>query len=172
MRAGRWLAIAVGTLIWSLAVWFGLISLSTSQTTALAVIAIGMVFSFYGLAGFSAVADAATVAFRASLAGLGAAMACILLFWGTGIDTFAIAAPIIGAGIGGSLALGPEIQPTRIGFRVAGIALITIAFTWVYRVDHNVYGMLFPIVTYPILGIADRVFDRAQEVAAETEHLN
>ncbi|MGI9667858.1 MAG: hypothetical protein ACR2N2_12320 [Acidimicrobiia bacterium] len=169
MRTGRWLAILVGTLIWSIALWFGLISLSASRTTALAVIAVGMVFSLYALAGFSGVHDPATTGFRASLVALGTALACILLFWGTGLDTFAIVAPIFGAGVGAALALGPEIQPARIGFRIVGVAIVAFAFTWVYRVDHNVYGMLIPIVTYPIVGVADRFFDRAQEVAAETD---
>ena len=172
MKTGRWLAITVGTLIWSIALWFGLISLSANRTVAFATIALGMAFSLYAIAGFSGVADPATTGFRASLAAIGVATACLLLFWGTGIDTFAVVAPLAASGVGGALALGPAVDRVRFGFRVMALALVTAAITWVYTIDYTVYGLVAPLVVYPASGLGDRAHDRAQEVLAEQETSN
>ena len=169
MRAGRWLAILVGTLIWSLALWFGFLSLSTSRAVALATIAVGLAFSLYALAGFSGIDDIGTVGFRASLVALGVAALCMVGFWATGRDTLVVVAPLLAPGVGGALALGPEVDRMRIGFRLAGVALVTAAIAWVYSIDPTVYGLVAPLVIFPILGLGDRVHDRAQEVLAEQD---
>ncbi|MDJ0791456.1 MAG: hypothetical protein QNJ71_06140 [Acidimicrobiia bacterium] len=165
---GRFLALAVATLVWSLSLWFGFLAFGTSRAIALAIMAIGLAFSLYAIAGFSGADDIGTTGFRATLIGLGVIALLFVSFWGSGIDTFVVAAPIVGGGFGGAYALTPADQPSRLLTRCAVVVVAAGIASWVYWVDPTVYGLIAPLVTFGPLAIADRIHDRAREILAET----
>lgn len=168
MTPHRALAIGVATLIWAISLWFGFLSLSGDRTIALVIIALGLVFSLYALAALSGAADLASTGFRASLSGLGTAIALLIASQVTGVDSFAIAAPLAAAGVGGSTALQPEPDSIGGGVRIGTTIAISLAFVWLFGIDRTVYGLMAPLVALPGLAVADRVLVRVRGVVAES----
>jgi hypothetical protein len=167
MTANRWFAIAVATLVWALALWFGFLALSTGRTIALATIGIGMVFALYALAGLSGAPDLAATGFRASLTGLGAGIALVIAFWSTGTDIFILAAPVCAFGLGAATALQPRPKGIGSSVRVAVVVVVSAIAVLVYNVDRTVYGLLAPLVVLPAMAIGDQLHERARDVVAE-----
>lgn len=168
MSPNRWLAIAVATLVWAIALWFGFFSLPIDRTVGLAIIAVGLVFSMYALAGFSGAIDIGTTGFRASLIAIGVVLVLLLAYWGSGIEGLVVASPVLGAGFGGAYALAPNDDAIRFWSRCAAAAVVSVAMVWVFGVDSGVYGLVVPLVSFAPLGIADRIYERAREVVGET----
>ena len=168
MTASRWLGIAVATLVWAVATWLGFLSLGFDRGIGIAILAVGMAFAMYTLAGFSGASDIGTTGFRAALVALGVSLVLVLAYWGSDIDSLIVAAPVLGPGLGGAYALTPNDEGPRLGARAVGVLIAAIAMIWVYWVDHTVYGLVAPLVTFAPLGIADRIVDRAREVLDES----
>lgn len=168
MTSHRALAIASATLIWAIALWFGLLSLSGDRTIALVIIALGLIFSLYTLAALSGAADLASTGFRASLSALGTAIALLIAAQITGVESFAVAVPLAAVGVGGSTALQPEPDGIGGGVRIGTAVALALAFVWLFDFDRTVYGLLAPIVVLPGLAVADRVLERVRGVVAES----
>lgn len=168
MKASRWLAIIVATLVWTIGTWFGFISMSANRGTGIAIITVALIFALYALAGFSGAADIGTTGFRSSLIALGVIILLLFAFWGSGIEAFVVASPILGAGVGGAVALVPHNDGARFWARCAAVAVVAGVMVWVFGVDSGVYGFVMPLVTFGPLGVADAAYDRAREVVAET----
>jgi len=168
VKSSRWLAIIVATLVWTIGCWFGFISMGANRGTGIAIIAVALIFSLYALAGFSGADDIGTTGFRGSLIALGVVILLLLSYWGSGIEAFVVAAPILGAGVGGAFALAPRNDGARFWSRCVAVAPVAVAMVWVFGVDSGVYGFVMPLVTFGPLGLADVVFERAREVIAET----
>ena len=165
---GRWLAILVATLVWTVGCWFGFFSMGASRGTGIAIIAVALIFAMYALGGFSGAEDIGTTGFRSSLIALGVITLLLLAYWGSGIEALVVGSPILGAAVGGAYALMPRGDGPRFWSRCGAAVIATAAMVWVFGIDSGVYGLVMPLVTFGPLGIADIVFDRATEVMAET----
>lgn len=168
MNSSRWLAITVATLVWAIACWLGFISMGADRGTGIAILAVGLIFALYAIAGFSGAPDIGTTGFRSSLIALGIVTLLLLTYWGSGIEAFVVASPILGAGIAGAVALAPRSPGTRFWARCLAVSVVAVALVWVFGVDSGVYGFVMPLVTFGPLAVADFAFDRAREVVAET----
>jgi hypothetical protein len=163
--------VGVGTLVWAVALWFGFLSLSSDRTVALVIIAIGLAFGQYAIAGFSGAADVMGTGFRASLIALGVGIGMLVAFELTGADAVAVASPVAAMGAGAAFALQPVGDGTRRATRIAFVSIASVAMVVLYGVDHTVYGLIAPLVAVPVLPVADRLHARAAEiVAASSEH--
>ena len=168
MKSSRWLAIIVATLVWTISCWLGFISMGANRGTGIAILAVGLIFALYALAGFSGASDIGTTGFRSSLLALGIVSLLLLAYWGSGIEALVVASPLLGAGIAGAFALTPQSNGARFWARCIAVGVVTVALVWVFNVDSGVYGLMLPLVTFAPLGVADIAFDRASEVVAET----
>jgi hypothetical protein len=158
----RWFAVTVATLVWAISLWFGFLAGSSERVTAFVIIAFGLVFASYALAGFSGAEDPVGTGFRASLMGLGTGIVLIIGFQVTGTDTFAIATPVVAAGAAGTFGLDPTNQRIRAGARIAAVGALTILAVGLYRVDPTVYGLVAPLTIFPAIAIADVYYDRVR----------
>ena len=168
MTRSRWFAIAVATLVLSISLWFGFLALSIERFTAFAIIGVGLAFSMYALAGFSGAEDIATAGFRSALWALGTAIALVIGFQLTGADALAVSAPIAGAGVGAANALEPAGDRSRWIVRIGAVGLLCVAMVWVYNVDHTVYGLVAPLLVFPVIGAVDRYYERVIQVVGES----
>ncbi|HSJ71265.1 MAG TPA: hypothetical protein VLA29_06435 [Acidimicrobiia bacterium] len=162
MTPNRWFAVTVATLVWAISLWFGFLAGSNERVTAFVIIAFGLVFASYALAGFSGADDPTGTGFLSSLIGLGTGIALIIGFQVTGTDTFAIATPVVAAGAAGAFGLEPTRDRTRIGARIAVVGLLTFLAVALYRVDPTVYGLVAPLTVFPAIAIADVYYDRVR----------
>jgi hypothetical protein len=167
VKRSAWLGIGVGTVIASLAMWFGLFAIQSSRVTGLVVIFVGIIFAMYAMAAFSGVVDAGTVAFLSSLYALVTASALIIVFTATNSPSYVVAAPVLALGIGGAVGLPPAGSRLRTLSRSAAALLVTIAVVAVYWVDPTVYAMVAPLLPLPAVGVADRIFEAGEKVVAE-----
>lgn len=151
----------------TLTMWFGFVSARTSPVMATALIAIGLAFAMYAVAGFSRLDDPFTVGFKAALYALVTGIGLLIAYQVTGNASFVIAAPVASAGVGGSFALVPVGERARATVRQAAAILVAVAMTYLFRVDDVIYAMISPLVALPALGIADRFYDRGKEVVDE-----
>ena len=163
----KWPAIGVGTLVLVITMWFGLLTARTAPVTAVAMIAVGLVFAMYAVAGFSRVPDPMQVGFRASLYALVTGIGLLLAYQGTGNASFVIVAPIASAGVGGSFALVPIGDRSRGLARQGGAIVAAVLMSYVFQVDEVIYALIAPLVPLPVLGIADRFVDRGRDIIAE-----
>ncbi len=166
MTPNRWFAVTVATLVWAIALWFGFLAVSSERIVAFVIVAFGLVFASYALAGFSGADDPFGTGFRSSLIGLGTGIALIIGFQITGTDTFAVATPVMAAGVAGAFGLEPGDDRIRVGVRVAAIGALTFMAVALYRIDPTVYGLVAPIVVFPGLAITDIYYDRVRAGAA------
>ncbi len=157
-----WFAVTVATLVWALALWFGFLAVSSERVTAFAIIAFGLVFASYALAGFSGTDDPVGTGFRSSLIGLGTGIGLVIGFQITGIDTFAVATPVVAAGIAGAFGLEPTHDRVRIAARLASLGALTFLAVALYRIDSTVYGLLSPLIVFPAIAVTDVYFDRVR----------
>ena len=167
MTPGQWPGIAAGTLVWAVALWFGFLAVNTSPVVGLAIIGTGLVFAMYTVAGFSGAADIGNTGFRSSLIALSVALVMFLLAEIADQEVLAFAAPVLAAGVGGAFALAPNRDLIRLAVRIGFVVAATIAVGLVYSVDRTIYGLLAPLVSLPVLGLADRLYLRAKQVVAE-----
>ena len=61
----------------------------------------------------------------------------------------------------------PLDQKSRTLLRFGAAGAVSFLVVAVYWVDLTVYAMIAPLVALPVIGLADRVFDRAVEVLDE-----
>ncbi len=167
MTPSRWLGIGVGTLVWSIALWFGFLALATGPIIGLSIVGGGLVFTMYTVAGFSGANDPAQTGFRSSLVGLSVALVGLIVAEFTGLESVGVAVPVVAVGVGGAFALAPSGGLTQIAMRIIFVVAVAMVVSWVYGVDRTFYGVLAPLVTLPALGLADRAHDRAVSVVAE-----
>lgn len=167
MTRSAWLGIGVGTLIASAGFWAGLFVLQSERTAGLAIVAIGIVFAVYGIAAFSGVEDASTVAFRAAMYALTVAITLVVVFQSNANTSYAVAAPILAIGVGGAFVVPPVGDTYRTGLRIASAALVTLIVVAIYRVDHTVYAFVAPLLPLVAVGLADKIFDRGRAIIAE-----
>lgn len=162
MTPNRWFAVTVATLVWAISLWFGFLAVSSERIIAFVIIAFGLVFASYALAGFSGTDDPFGTGFRSSLIGLGTGIALIIGFQVTGTDTLAIATPVVAAGVAGAFGLEPTHDRIRVGARVAAIGALTFLAVALYRIDPTVYGLLVPLAVFPAIAITDVYYDRVR----------
>ncbi len=151
----------------ALTMWFGFLSARTDPVVATSLIAVGLVMAMYAVAGFSRVEDPFTVGFKAALFALITGVGLLIAYQITGNASFVIAAPVASAGVGGSFALVPIGERARGTLRQAAAILAALVMTYLFRVDDVLYAIISPLVALPILGIADRFFERGKEVVDE-----
>ncbi len=167
MRRGKWVGIVVGTLIASGSFWLGLFAIETDRVTGLTIIAVGIVFAMYTQAVLTGVDDIGTVAFRSALYAILAGSALVVLFAATGSPSYLVAAPTFAIAVGGVMGVPPVGQKSRTLLRFGAAGAISFLVVAVYWVDLTVYALIAPIVALPVIGLADRVFDRAVVVMDE-----
>lgn len=166
MIRGRWFAIAVATLVWSIALWFGFLSLSTDRAVAVVLIGIGLASALWFLTILSADGDGRTRGLAGTLAGLGSASLLLAVGRIGGIDTLVVIAPVVGAGLGGMAALAPPPDTVRALARAGGVAFGVAVASSLHGVDPTLYGVLAPLLSFPLLGLADHYHDRLRGVTA------
>lgn len=167
MKRSVWLGIAVGTIVASLAIWFGLFAIESNRTVGLIVISVGIIFAMYAMAAFNGVEDGGTVAFHSSLYAIVTASALLIMFTVTGSPSYVVASPVIALGVGGVVGVPPVGNRFRMLSRFAAVILVAIIAVAIYWVDHTVYAIVAPLLPLPAVGIADRIFDRGIAIVAE-----
>jgi hypothetical protein len=167
VKQSAWLGIGVGTLIAALGLWFGLFAIQSNGTTGLAIITVGIIFAMYAMTIFNGVEDAATVAFHSALYAIVTATMLVILFTTTGSPSYLVAAPVLSLGVGGVVGVPPVGNRLRTLTRAIAVALVTFIAVTVYWVDHTVYALMAPLISLPAVGLADRIFEKGREVAAE-----
>lgn len=167
MKRSVWLGIIVGTLIATLAMWFGLFAIQSSRATGLTVISLGIIFAMYAMAAFSGVEEASTVAFHSSLYAMVTASLLVIVFTATDSPSYLVASPVLALGIGGVVGVPPVGNRLRMLTRFVAVVAVTIAVVTIYWVDHTVYAMVAPLLPLPAVGIADRIFEAGEKVVAE-----
>ena len=110
----------------------------------------------------------ADVAFRASLIAIVLALGMLFAYQISGADFFVVAAPVVGAGAGLSHVVPPLGQTARTWLRLGFVMAVAAIASWIFGVDHTVYALVAPLLPLPAVLIADRAFDRAAEVVAES----
>jgi hypothetical protein len=168
VNPGKWVGISVGTLIAALGMWFGLFAIQSNRVTGLVVISVGIVMAMYALAAFSGVDDAGTVAFHSSLYAIVTASLMVIVFTATSSPSYIVAAPVLALGIGGVVGVPPVGSRYRMLTRGAAAVLVAIIAVTIYWVDHTVYALVAPLLPLPAIGVADRIFDRGEEIITET----
>ena len=161
----RWLAIAVGTLVWALAFWFGLLAVPSDRTVGFAIMAVGLVFALYAVT-FVAGGDTPTAtAFRGSLLALACGCAVVLIAAVGDDERVAAAAAVLAPGVGGAICLPPARDVLRTGVRLAVTVGLTIVGVALYSTDATVFGLLAPLYVLPLLAVSDIYVDRVREGA-------
>lgn len=167
MTGNRWLGIAVGTLIIALTLWFGFLSIPSSQIVGLVIVGVGLSFAMYAVAGFSGADDPMETGFAAALIALGSAITMAIVFRSTAMPVFIVLAPIAAISLGGTRALAPTRDKQRNTVRLGVSAALAIALWLVFTVEPTAYGLVVPLLPLPALGIADRIYDRGRKVVNE-----
>jgi hypothetical protein len=163
----RWLAIIVGTLIVAMAFWFAVLTIPSNLTVGLLIFGIGLAFAMYSVAGFSRADDPMGTGFAAALIALGTVTALALFGQTLGLAGVLVIAPVAGIGVGGTRALAPTGDKSRNGARLGATVVASGIAFFVFTVDVTAYGLVAPLLALPLLGIADRLYDRGREVVAE-----
>jgi len=167
MISQKWPAIGVGTVVLAISMWFGLLTARTTPVLSVGMIAVGIVFAMYAVAGFSRVDDFMNVGFKASMYALVTGIGLLIAHQLTGNASFVIIAPIVAAGIGGTYALVPINDKVRSLARQAGAIVVAVIMSYVFKVDEVIYALVAPLLPLPVLGIADRFVDRGRDIVAE-----
>lgn len=162
-----WLGIGAGTIIASLAMWFGLFAVESNRTVGLVVISMGIILAMYTMAALNGVDDAATVAFHSSLYAIVAASTLVIIFAVTGSPSYVVASPVVALGVGGVVGVPPVGDRLRMLSRSAAVILVAIIAVSIYWVDHTVYALVAPMLPLPAVGITDRIFDQGIAIIAE-----
>lgn len=167
MKRGKWVGIVVGTLIASGTFWLGLFTVETDPVTGLTIIAVGIIFAMYTQAVLAGVENIGTVAFHSALYAIVAGSTLVVLFSATRSPSYLVAAPTFAIAVGGAVGMPPVDQKSRTLLRFGAAGAVSFLVVAVYWVDLTVYAMIAPLVALPVIGLADRVFDRAVEVMDE-----
>lgn len=168
MTRGRGFASVVATAVFACGFWIGFLIFRSERSVGLAIIAVGVVAGIYTLVAMAGGENLGDTAFRASLQAIGLALMLLLAFQLTGIEALVVAAPIASAGVGVASALEPFAPRLRVWIRIGFVIGAATIATWVYGVDHTVYGLIAPFLPVPAVIGADRLVDRGEEVIAET----
>ena len=98
----------MGTLVLVTTMWFGLLTGRTAPLMAAVIIGVGIVFAMYAVAGFSGQDDPFTAGFKGSLYAMVVGIGLLIAYRTTGNASFVLVAPVVAAGVGGSVALAPS----------------------------------------------------------------
>ncbi|MEZ5175675.1 MAG: hypothetical protein R2823_05670 [Acidimicrobiia bacterium] len=164
MTRNSWLGILVGTLIFTLAMWFALLSITTAEVVGVGILGIGIALASYAVAGFSGVDDPLDVGFRASMYALVVGGVLLVVYQTADSELFLVLAPLVAIGVGGANALAPVASSSRRLVRLLGIIPVCLVAGFVYKVDPLVYGVFLPLTPLVGIGFADRLYDRGVEV--------
>lgn len=161
----RWLAIVVGTLVWAVAFWFGLLVGTSSRTAAFAIIAVGLVFAMYALTALGGEADVADTAFRGALGALIAGSLLVVTTLVSGSDRFMLAAVVIAPGVGAAMCLPPSEDRPRVGVRLIAVGVMALIGIALHATEPTAFGLIAPLFVLPGLGIADIYYERVRSSA-------
>ncbi len=167
MTGNRWLGITVGTLIASLSLWFGFLSVPSNQILGLSIVGVGFAFVMYAVSGFSGADDPLDAAFAAALIALVSGITMVILFRTTSMPMFIVLAPIAALSLGGIRALAPTRDKQRNTVRLGVSAVVAVATWLVFTVEPTAFGLIAPLLPLPALGVADRIYERGKEVVNE-----
>lgn len=167
MIARTWLAVGVGTLIFAMSMWFGLLAAAGSGLVAVVIVAVGLVVAAYAIAGFSQVSGPVGVGFRASLYGLGVGGVLLVIVGVSGSELVLVLTPLIAVGVAGTFAMAPVGIRSRTLARLAALIPVSLVAGFIYQADPIVFGFFMPLIPLISLGFADRLCDRGVEVLDE-----
>jgi len=171
VTGNRWLGISVGTLLSSLALWFGFLAIPTNALVGFLIVGTGLAFAMYAVAGFSGAEDPMDAGFVAALTALIVLAALVVVFWVTTIRPLIVLAPVLAISFGGTRALAPTRSKRRNAARLAMSSAVALGLYLVFIVEPTAYGLMAPLLPLPALGVADRIFDRGKEIVDEqTDH--
>lgn len=160
-------SLLVGTLVFAISMWFGLLAVIASETIGIAILGVGLVMTMYIVAGFSGAPEPLDVGFRAALIALAVGGVMFIIYEITGTDQFLILSPLVAGIAGVAHALNPVDQRARRLVRLAAIVPVGLVGGFIYSVDPLIYGVILPLVPLAVVGIAENFFDRGQRVIAE-----
>lgn len=160
-------SLLVGTLVFAISMWFGLLAIIASETIGIVILGVGLVMTMYIVAGFSEAPAPFDVGFRAALIALGVAGVMFIVYEITSTDQFLILSPLVAGIAGVAHALNPVDQRSRRLFRLAAIVPVGLVGGFVYSIDPLIFGVILPLVPLPVVGIAENFFERGQRVIAE-----
>lgn len=157
------LAIGSGTAIAAAGLWIGLFVLARSVTLGVGIFAAGAIMSLLAVAGFSREADQLRVGVRSAIAGLSVGAVLFLVAGTTSSPTMTLLVPAAILGVGGLGALPGGDDPQRSTMRivVSGIAAAGVVFLGLLAAE--LWGLFAPLVPYPALALADRIWARTQD---------
>ena len=167
MTGNRWLGITVGTLIASISLWFGFLSIPSNQIVGLSIVGVGFAFVMYAVSGFSGADDPLDTGFAAALIALVSGITMVIVFRATSMPVFIVLAPIAALSLGGTRALAPTRDKQRNTVRLGVSAVAAVALWLVFNVEPSAFGLVAPLLPLPALGIADRIYERGREVVNE-----
>ncbi len=167
MTGSRWLGIVVGTLIGALALWFGFLAIPSNQAVGLAIVGIGLAFAMYGVAGFSGAEDPMGTGFAAAIVALVTGITMAVVFRSTGMAVFIVLAPVASLSLGGTRALAPTRDKPRNTVRLIVSGAVAVGLWLIFTVEPTAFGLMAPLLPLPALGVADRIYERIQEITAE-----
>jgi hypothetical protein len=163
----RWLGISVGTLIVALAFWFMILASTSSLMTGLLIFGVGLAFSMYSVAGFSRAQDPMGTGFMAAIIALGTGAVLAVFAQAVDIGAVLALAPVVAIGVGGTRALAPTGDKSRNLARMVATAIVVAVLFFVFTVEITTYALVAPLVPLPVLGLADRFYDRGTEIVEE-----
>ncbi len=157
------LAIGSGTAIAAAGLWIGLFVLGRSVQLGVGIFAAGAIMSLLAVAGFSREADQLRVGVRSAIAGLIVGALLFLVAGTTSSPTMTLLVPAAILGVGGLGALPGGNDPQRSTMRivVSGIAAAGVVFLGLLAAE--LWGLFAPLVPYPALALADRIWARSQD---------
>lgn len=167
MISRTWLAVGVGTLIFAMSMWFGLLAATGSGLVAFVIVAVGLVLASYSIAGFSQAPEPMDVGFRASMYALGVGGILLVIAGVSGSELSLVLTPLIAVGVAGAFAMAPVGIRSRILARLAALLPVCLVAGFIYQVDPIIFGVFMPLIPLIGLGFADRFYDRGVEVLDE-----
>jgi hypothetical protein len=160
-------SLLVGTLVFAISMWFGLLAVLASEAIGIAILGIGLAMTMYIVAGFSEAPEPLDVGFRAALIALGVGGVMFVTSEITESEQFLVLSPLVAAIAGVSFALNPVDKRGRRLARMAAVIPVGIVGGFVYTVDPLIYGVILPLVPLAAVGLAENFYDRGERVIAE-----
>lgn len=157
------LAVGSGTAIAAAGLWIGLFVFARSVPLGVGILAAGAIMSLLAVAGFSREADQLRIGIRSAIAGLSAGAVLFLVAGTSTLLSVALLVPAAILGVGGLVALPGSNDPQRATMRivVSGIAAAGVMFLGLLAAE--LWALSAPLVPYPALALADRIWARSQD---------
>jgi hypothetical protein len=167
MISRSWLALFVGSLVFTLSMWFALVAITGSEVVGAMILAVGLVLAVYAVAGFSGAEGPFDVGFKSSIYALVVGGVMLVASEATSNEQFLVLTPLVAVVVGGAQALAPVGNRARFLTRVTSLVPISLIAWLVFWVDPVVFAVVIPPIALVGVGLADRVYLRAKEVLAE-----